>query len=314
MNSILRDVIHKTNSKIKKYELKDKAIIYTDYYDNKYVAKKYNNNLPYIYDFLKTRNFIYMPDISFYDNGYVYRYIDNYAIPNDKKMYDIIKITALLHSKTVYFKEVSTDYIKSIYEELLNKIDNVFKYYDDIINSIEYNEFISPSGYLLLRNCSILYSCISFCKNSIESWYNSIKEKNKIRMVVVHNNLNTDHVVEGNDKVLISWDNSKIDMPIYDLIRLYKQTYNKYDFTSLYNEYKKIFGLTNDEEKLLYTILFIPDIINFDESEFNITKKLSELFNYLLTTNNLFMKNQAKNTEEKNNNINKENESMESNT
>ena len=307
MNKLLKGI----NSD--KYELINNAIIYTKNND-KYVLKEYKNNLSYIYNYLKTRNYTYIPNIVFYDDGYTYKYLNDYNIPNDKKMYDIIKITALLHSKTVYFKEVSLDYIKSIYEDILSKIDNTFKFYDNLIDKVETKEFTSPSAYLLLRNCTMIYSCLNFSKEKLESWYESVKNKNKIRVSVIHNNLNTDHIIEEEKPVLISWDNAKIDMPIYDFIKLYKRTYDKYDYISLFKEYNKIFGLTDDEKTLLFVNIFIPDIIDLNKSEFYETIKLTEIFNYLSVSNELFMKNQTKESKEENDNINKKDKSMESNT
>ena len=307
MNKLLKGI----NSD--KYELINNAIIYTKNND-KYVLKEYKNNLSYIYNYLKTRNYTYIPNIVFYDDGYTYKYLNDYNIPNDKKMYDIIKITALLHSKTVYFKEVSLDYIKSIYEDILSKIDNTFKFYDNLIDKVETKEFTSPSAYLLLRNCTMIYSCLNFSKEKLESWYESVKNKNKIRVSVIHNNLNTDHIIEEEKPVLISWDNAKIDMPIYDFIKLYKRTYDKYDYISLFKEYNKIFSLTDDEKTLLFVNIFIPDIIDLNKSEFYETIKLTEIFNYLSVSNELFMKNQTKESKEENDNINKKDKSMESNT
>ena len=44
-----------------------------------------------------------------------------------------------------------------------------------------------------------------------------VKDKRKVRYVVVHNNLDLDHFLKGKNNYLISWDKSKIDLPIYDL-------------------------------------------------------------------------------------------------
>ena len=41
-NFLIRNVIKKKCNKVKKYEIKKDAIIYTDYFDKKFVAKKNN--------------------------------------------------------------------------------------------------------------------------------------------------------------------------------------------------------------------------------------------------------------------------------
>lgn len=36
---------------------------------------------------------------------------------------------------------------------------------------------MSPSEYLIARNISKIFSCIYFCKNEMESWYELVKTK-----------------------------------------------------------------------------------------------------------------------------------------
>ena len=122
---------------------------------------------------------------------------------------------------------------------------------------------------------------------------------------MLHNNLDTSHLIRNKDNILISWDYVKRDLPIYDFIKLYKSNYNKYDFSELYKEYLKGFPLLEEEKILMFIILFIPNKISFNSSELKNTIMVSDLFNYLFTTDKLFMENEAKNTEEQNNKVNK---------
>ena len=45
-------------------------------------------------------------------------------MPKEQRMSDLIKTSALLHNKTVYYKDTSVDEVKELYEYLSNKIVN----------------------------------------------------------------------------------------------------------------------------------------------------------------------------------------------
>ena len=306
-NSLIRNVIKKRCTSAKRYEIRKNAIIYTDCDGKKYVAKKNNNNIINTYNYLNSRGFGYLPRLVYHDNdGYIYEYVNDTVTPKEQKISDVIKMDALLHNKTAYYKDVSLDEKKEVYEKLNNKINNVFNYYDDLITAIESKIFPSPSEYLLLRNCSMIFSCLNFCKNELDKWYEITSKKNKKREVLLHNNLDPSHLIRCDDNILISWDYSSRDLPIYDFIRLYKNNYDMYDFSELYKEYIKRFPLLEEERLLMFTILFIPRKIFFDKSELKTTIDVANLCNYLVSTDKLFMENEAKNSEKQNHNINEQ--------
>lgn len=305
MNSILKDIIKKRCPSAKKYEIYKNSIIYTDEHNKKYVAKLNKNNILEKYNYLNSRGFGYLPRLLYCDdNGYVYEYVENTNSPREQKISDLVKLDSLLHNKTVYYKEISTDEIKEIYENLTAKISNTFNYYDDLITMIENKVFMSPGEYLLARNCTSIFSCLNFCQSKLDEWYEIIKEKGKKREVLLHNNLDINHILENDEGVLISWDKSVRDMPIYDFISLYKKNYHKYDFNTLYKEYIKKFPLLDEETKLMYVILFIPERIIFNDSELNTTLNIGKLCNYLFTTDRLFMENETEDSKKENHNIN----------
>lgn len=299
-NNLIRGVIAKKYPNIKKYEIYKNAIVFTDEEGKKLVAKKNNgHNIINIYDYLNSRGFSYIPRIIYHDNNsYIYEYEEDINTPDEQKIADIIKMLGLLHNKTSYYKEITIDEIKEIYEKIENQIKDVFIYYDELINIIETKFYPSPSEYMLSRNCSSIFSCINFCKVSLESWYEIMSKKLKIREVLLHNNLEYDHLIRNNDNILISWNNARRDMPIYDFINLYKKYYNKYDFSHLYKEYISRFSLLMEEETLLFINLFLPWKINFDKNEFSSTNEVAKLCSYLFITDKLFMENKTKYSEE----------------
>ena len=304
MNNTLKKVVKKHCNSIKKCKFYKNSIIYTDQVGKRFVAKENTNNILQMYNYLNSRGFGYIPRLIFCDNdGYVYEYVEDTLTPKEQKISDLVKMDALLHNKTVYYKDVSIDEIKEVYEKLGERISDVFNYYDDVITMIESKVYMSPSEYMLARNCSSIFSCLNFCKEQLQKWYEIMCNKNKKRVVLLHNNLDPKHLIRQKDNILISWNKATRDLPIYDFIGLYKNNYNKYDFNELYNEYLKHFPLLEEERKLLFIILFIPDKITFNNSELKNTIEVGNLCNYLYTTDKLFMENEAKNTKEKDNKV-----------
>lgn len=305
-NNISRNIIKKHCRNVKKIELHSNSVIYTGDLEKKYVAKKNNNNILDIYNYLNSRGFGYLPKLTYCNEiGYVYEYEENIDTPNEQRISDLVKLDALLHNKTVYYKDISLDETKEVYEKLSNKIKDIFNYYDDVMSLIESKVYMSPSEYMLARNCSSIFSCLSFCQNNLDEWYDIVSKKNKKREVLLHNNLDLKHLIRSQDNILINWNKATRDLPIYDFIKLYKNNYDKYDFIELYKEYTKSFPFLEEESKLMYIILFIPEKISFETSEFESTLEVGRLCNYLIMTDKLFMENEAKDGKIQNDNINK---------
>lgn len=275
--------ILKNNIKGVRYNKVGKCII-VDTKEEKFVIK---NNKSDIYNYLNYRSFDNYPELII-DNGYeIMNYIDEIEIPEEQKIIDLINVVADLHIKTTYYKKISEFNIKEIYDDIVNKIKDVGLYYDNLMNNIETTIYFSPSQYLLVRNISNIYNCLNYCIHKIDTWYNQVKESQKIRVAIIHNNLSLKHFI--NNK-LISWDYSKIGLPIFDLCKLYKNTYNIYDWYELLKIYNSKYPL-KEEELLLFKILIsIPLKIEFTSIEIDNVKLVQERLNYINTTYYLITK------------------------
>ena len=251
----------------------------------KVIKKEYNKA---IYDYLNSRSFIYYPNSIIADNYIVMDYIEDKKIPNEQKLSDMIKLVALLHNKTTYYKEVNEDYYKKIYEDILNKINYLNNYYHDIISIIDTKIYMSPSEYLLANGISKIFNSLNYCHNELEEWFNSVKENKKQRYAVIHNNLDLEHIIINNNPYLISWSKAKYDLPLFDFYTLYKSYALEYDFDSLLKLYEKDYPLNKDERKLLFILISLPDIkINWSLKEYDLCKKISSLLDYLYKTDTL---------------------------
>ena len=63
--------------------------------------------------------------------------------------------------------------------------------------------------------------------------------KEKQRFVVLHNNLDLSHFIKNKESYLINWDKSNIDIPIFDLYKLYKRHALDFNFENLLKTYEK---------------------------------------------------------------------------
>lgn len=285
MENNLKNIINKY--KAKKVTLKNSAKIIENE-NTRLVIKKDNPNILDTYNYLLSRSFDYFPKIIYKDNDYnAYEYVEDVNEPSEQRILDIITLTSILHSKTTFYKEVDIDNYKYLYETINKKLEYLFNYYNDIITLIEKNIYMSPSNYIIARNINKIFETINYCKYEVDSWYELIKDKRKIRVVNIHNNLSLDHYIKNDKPYLISWNKNKIDMPIYDLLTLYKKYYLEFDFYELFNYYESRYPLTNEERKMLFILMSIPEKLVLDSSEYKNSIKCRKFFDYIYKTEEL---------------------------
>ena len=188
------------------------------------------------------------------------------------------------------YKEIDLDNYKYIYEEINKEIEDIFNYYNIVMDNIDNAIYMSPSNYLIARNISFIYSAIRYAKRSIDYWYKLIENKRKIRVVTVHNNLSLEHYLKNDKPYLISWDKSKIDMPIYDLINLYHNHYLEFDFTELLDIYFSKYPLTKEELILFLTIISLPKKIEYNKSEYKTVLNIRRQLDYIYKTSEIVKK------------------------
>lgn len=255
-----------------------------------YVVKnKKNKDIKELYKYLNSRDFHYYP-LLVEDNRSdinVFEYVEDNSIDNEQKLFDLINLVSLLHNKTSYYKEVTNDKIKEIYEELLGRAIYMEEYFNKIIFNIEDDIFVSPSSNLLLNNSSKIFESLVFLKKEIEEWYKITIDSDKMRVCLVHNNLNLDHYIKSEKDYLISWDNYIIDSPIIDIVKLYKNIYINMNFSEALKLYMEKFPLNDSEKKLLFIMLVMPDEINLTNDEIKNVVTIRKYLDYIYKTENL---------------------------
>ena len=287
MENDLKQILNRNNYKYNKITIKNNVkIINTD--RGNLVIKKDTSNLDNTYNYLLSRSFDYFPKIIAREKDYnIYEYIEDVDEPIEQRILDIITLLTMLHSKTTFYKEIDIDNYKCLYETISDRLEYLFNYYTDIISLIEKEVYMSPSNYIIARNINMIYASINYCKNELESWYNLIKDKRKVRVVNIHNNLSLEHYLKNDKPYFISWNKNKIDMPIYDLMILYKKYYLDFDFYELFNYYESRYPLTTEERKILFILLSLPEKIELSSNEYNNCIKCRKFIDYLYKTDKL---------------------------
>ena len=256
--------------------------------NDEFVKKKKKREIDNIYNYLLSRSFDYFPEVLNEDDEYIYyRYINDIDEPREQKMVDLVNLVSLLHNKTTFYKEVDIDNYKYIYESISKEIEDTYSYYNIVMDNIESEVYMSPSNYLIARNITIIYNALRYSKRNIDRWYKMIENSRKLRVVMTHNNLSLDHYLKNDRPYLISFDRARIDMPLNDLVSLYKKHYLDFEFSDLLKIYLSKYPLSESEMILFLTIISIPDKIPNKDSEYMRVLSIRRIIDYVYKTADL---------------------------
>lgn len=280
----INDLIRKNDIKPIGYKRYDKVTIINTKEDRLVIKEKTND----IYEYLNSRGFNYYPKLLKEEDKYqIFEYIDGINMPEEQKILDMISLVSILHNKTTYYKNVDSDTYKQIYEDINNNIEHLRNYYSDLITLIENKVYPSPSELVLENNISKIFACLNYSKGELDKWLELVKNKTKQRYVLLHNNLSLDHYIRNENSYLISWNKAKIDIPIFDLYKLYKKYALNFDFESILKRYEKTYPLLEEEKKLLFILITLPNKIEFNQTEYDNTLLVTNMIETIYKTEKL---------------------------
>ena len=281
----INELIRKYDIKPNGYEKHGKVIIVNTKDERLIIKEKTTND---IYDYLNSRDFKYYPKILKTDDKYqITEYIEGINMPDEQKMLDMIDLVSILHNKTTYYKNVDAADYKKIYEDISNNIEYLSNYYNDLITLIENKVYPSPSELVLENNISKIFASLNYAKGELDKWLELVKNKTKQRYVLLHNNLDLNHYIRKEKPYLISWNKAKIDIPIFDLYKLYRKYALNFDFESIFKKYEKIYSLLEEEKKLLFILITLPSKIEFNNTEYENTVQVTNMVDLIYKTEHL---------------------------
>lgn len=283
-----------------RYTIKGKATV-LETTSGEFVIKPKKKEIGQLYNYLISRGFSAFPNLidESRQDVNVFEYVENIAMPKEQKCDDLIDIIASLHNKTCYYKEVSEDNYKEIYENIKGNINYLKSYYDTKYEEGFKEIYMAPSTYLFMRNFSKIMASIDFCERETDDWYELVKNETKTRVALIHNNLELDHFIKGSKDCLISWDNYKIDTPILDIVNLYKKEYLKINFEEALARYMNNFPLLASEQKLLFILIAMPPEIKIKANELESCLEMEKQIDYIFKTEDLIRPYYTKEEEEK---------------
>ena len=286
MNNSLE--VLKTIYKPYRYTLKGSVTILETTSGN-FVIKDKASDLGSLFSYLKSRNFENFPkliDESRADVN-VFEYVEDIKMPPEQKANDLINLVSNLHNKTTYYKDVTEDSFKEVYDNINSNIKYLDELYLNYYNTFFSEEMMSPSHYLFMRNYSKIKADLNFCQQELDNWFELVKDTHKTRVALIHNNLMLDHYIENDKDYLISWEHSRVDTPILDIVNLYHNEFFDLNFENIISEYLDRYPLNDDEKKLLFVMLALPPSIKFQEKEFKSCLELRQSLDYIFKTEDL---------------------------
>lgn len=244
--------------------------------------KKRKRNIEEIYSFLESRNYeFYIKPIEINNTEEIYPYIIEYDTTSNERAKDLIYRVSILHNKTTEFREKNIENIKELYETTINILQETYDYYYKLQDELEEHELLVPEELLLLENISKVYFMLNSSRYYLEEYYKETENNNKERVVRIHGNLSIDHIIESDEKYLISWNNSRMDYPIIDLVKFYKKDYEEVEFSSLLHLYQLKYPLLKDEINLFFSLINIPEKIRFTKDHLENTILTRHFVNYM---------------------------------
>jgi len=248
-----------------------------------------------MYEYLKVRGFRHFLPNKWHDDEYeVYPYIEEINIPSGQKAIDLMYIMSLLHNKTTFYREIVLDEVKELYEKYHDEIIGLMNYYHELQNAIETKIYYSPSEYLLIRNISQIYYSLDFSLQSLSKWYDEKNLQDKERVVLLHNKLEISHMLVGEEENLISWDEARYGIPIYDFLNFYKKEYLNLEMGSLFDVYQSKYAFTTEERYLFYALITIPPKVSIKKEHYKNTYEIMKLIKYMGLTRDFILKEQKK--------------------
>ena len=294
----VRYILEKYQLHPTRYQMKGK-VTFVDTDRGSYAMKEMEHDQEEIWNYLRSRNFLYYPEIIRYENRILVTKLEqDIAMPKEQKAEALIDLMALLHQKTTHYKEVDISDYKELYEDISNNIFYLKTYYDDMMTIIESHIIMSPSEYLLARNITLVYSALNFSKEALEKWYEMIKDKRKQRMVILHNHLELSHFIRNQNAYLTSWDKAKFGIPIFDFYKFYKKHCLEFEFDELFKRYERSYPLLEEERLLLFILLALPSKIEWNDSEYAMCQKISNMIDEMIKTEKLISPYNTKNREQ----------------
>lgn len=289
-------------TKIEKHPLY--IILYTK--EKTYLLKEKDSSKKELFSYLESIHYPYYhsPQNELEDSYELYEYEEE-KMDSQTKGHEIMKALGLLHQKTMITQDIEEEDRKEQYEKINGKIEEIRRYYQSLQEYIEQFSFPRVDYYYLINNISMFYQILFLSKNLLEEWYQLKPGKRRIALVLHNGSLKNYH-----KDYFIDFSKCEKDDIIEDFLSTYQKEVGNLNMIELFSTYEKINPLTKEEKKLLFSLICIPEKIDFSSNIYKNTveiqkkiAKIHETFLFLSEKNKENQKTDKKEFQEENENI-----------
>lgn len=278
-----------------KYTLVDnnKIITYPD--KTIFIKMRSSYNIEEVYKYLDDHAVSnYLKPVEVTDKELIFPYFEKTSLTDDEISKRLVLNLTIWQNKTTTYQKLNLDEVKNFYESTKKEINYLFSYYRDIILQLETKVYYLPTEYLFLRNSSIINRQLRVAVDLLEEWYETVKNKERERLVYCHGKCELAHFLPIDDGYFISLEQAHLGRVSDDIENLFRKNFSSIDLVTTYNLYQRKYPYTLDEKLFLFVKLAIPPKIDIYPCNLETNKRLLDFYEQLIDFNKFILEEQEK--------------------
>lgn len=278
-----------------KYTLVDnnKIITYPD--KTIFIKMRSSYNIEEVYKYLDDHAVNnYLKPVEVTDRELIFPYFEKTSLTDDEISKRLVLNLTIWQNKTTTYQKLNLDEVKNFYESTKKEINYLFSYYRDILLQLETKVYYLPTEYLFLRNSSIINRQLKVAADLLEEWYETVKNKERERLVYCHGKCELAHFLPIDDGYFISLEQAHLGRVSDDIENLFRKNFSSIDLVTTYNLYQRKYPYTLDEKLFLFVKLAIPPKIDIYPCNLETNKRLLDFYEQLIDFNKFILEEQEK--------------------
>lgn len=278
-----------------KYTLVDnnKIITYPD--KTIFIKMRSSYNIEEVYKYLDDHAVSnYLKPVEVTDRELIFPYFEKTSLTDDEISKRLVLNLTIWQNKTTTYQKLNLDEVKNFYESTKKEINYLFSYYRDIVLQLETKVYYLPTEYLFLRNSIIINRQLKVAADLLEEWYETVKNKERERLVYCHGKCELAHFLPIDDGYFISLEQAHLGRVSDDIENLFRKNFSSIDLVTTYNLYQRKYPYTLDEKLFLFVKLAIPPKIDIYPCNLETNKRLLDFYEQLIDFNKFILEEQEK--------------------
>jgi len=181
------------------------------------------------------------------------------------KNHQLFRELARLHTLSAKEIPINKEERLEHYEKTIQQMDKHQEFLDGYIDICEQKIYMSPFELLYCLYYNEISQALRFSKAKFEEWYETTKDEEKARMVVIHGKVSADHFLydDRGYGYFINFENAQYGSPFHDLLPYLSNSLNTNpkrndDVLDWVQHYYNYFPFKADEKLLFYSYLAYP--------------------------------------------------------